>query len=56
MNINELIATVKKKLEAQIKIEKIVVEDKTFLHKNHPENKKDKFHIKITLNSEELKK
>ena len=56
MNINELIATVKKKLEAQIKIEKIVVEDKTFLHKNHPENEKDKFHIKITLNSEELKK
>ena len=56
MNINELIAIVKKKLEAQIKLEKIVVEDKTFLHKNHPENEKDKFHIKITLNSEELKK
>ena len=56
MNINELIATVKKKLVSQIKLEKIVVEDKTFLHKNHPENKKNKFHIKITLNSAELKK
>ena len=56
MDINELIAIVKKKLVSQIKLEKIVIEDKSFLHKNHPENNKDKFHIKITLNSEELKK
>ena len=32
------------------------VEDKSFLHKNHPGNQKDKFHIKITLESYELKK
>ena len=56
MNINELIAIIKKKLESQIKIEKILIEDKSFLHKNHPGNTKNKFHLKITLNSYELKK
>ena len=56
MNINELIAIVKKKLESQIKIENIKIEDKSFLHKNHPGNQKNKFHLKITLNSYELKK
>ena len=56
MDINKLIAIVKKKLQDQILIENIVVEDKTFLHKNHPGNQKDKFHIKITMQSVELKK
>ena len=56
MNINELIAIIKKKLESQIKIESVLIEDKSFLHKNHPGNTKNKFHIKITLNSYELKK
>jgi len=35
MDINELIAIVKKKLQDQIKIESINIEDKSFLHKNH---------------------
>ena len=56
MDINELIAIVKKKLQKQIVIENIVIEDKSFLHKNHPGNQKDKFHLKILLNSKELKK
>ena len=56
MDINELIATVKKKLESQIKIEKIMIEDKSFLHKNHSGNEKGKFHIKIVFHSNELKK
>ena len=56
MNINELISIIKKKLESQIKIESVLIEDKSFLHKNHPGNTKNKFHIKITLNSYELKK
>ena len=30
MDINELIAIVKKKLESNIKIEKIIIEDKSF--------------------------
>ena len=56
MDINDLIAIVKKKLQNQINIQSIKVEDKSFLHKNHPGNQKDKFHIKITLESSELKK
>ena len=56
MNINELIAIVKKKLQDQILIEKINIEDKTFLHKNHPGNKKEKYHLKLSINSAELSK
>ena len=56
MDINDLIAIVKKKLQKQIVIENIIIEDKSFLHKNHPGNQKDKFHLKILLNSRELKK
>ncbi len=56
MNINELISIVKKKLQEQIKIENILVEDKSFLHKNHAGNQRGKFHLKVTLQSHELKK
>ena len=56
MDINILIANVKKKLLKQINIESIKIEDKSFLHKNHPGNQNDKFHLKITLKSLELKK
>ena len=56
MDINELIAIVKKKLEDNIDTTKIIIEDKSFLHKNHPGNQKNKFHIKINIWSEELKK
>ena len=56
MDINELIAIVKKKLEDKINIEKINIEDKSFLHKNHAGNQKGKFHLKITLKSIDLKK
>ena len=56
MDINELIAFVKKKLQNQINIESINIEDKSFLHKNHIGNKDGKFHLKITLKSIELKK
>ena len=40
----------------KIVIETISVEDKSFLHKNHPGNQKNKYHLKIVLNSKELKK
>ena len=56
MDINELIAIVKKKMLDQINIESINIEDKSFLHKNHEGNQEGKFHIKITLKSTELKK
>ena len=55
MDINELIAIVKKKLQNQIKIESINIEDKSFLHKNHIGNEEEKFHLKINLKSIELK-
>ena len=55
MDINELIAIVKKKLQDQINITNIVVEDKSFLHKNHIGNQKGKFHLKIKLESPDLK-
>jgi len=56
MDINELIAIVKKKLNDQINIESINIEDKSFLHKNHSGNQDGKFHLKINLKSNELKK
>ena len=56
MNINDLIAIIKKKLVNEIKIENIKIEDKTFLHKNHPGNQPDKFHLKILIQSNDLKK
>ena len=55
MDINELIAIVKKKLTDQIDIESIKIEDKSFLHKNHATNQEGKFHLKINLKSPELK-
>ena len=55
MDINELIAIVKKKLNNHINIENVKIEDKSFLHKNHAGNKEGKFHLKITLSSSELK-
>ena len=56
MDINELISIVKKKLLDQINIESIKIEDKSFLHKNHSGNQKGKFHLKLIIVSEELKK
>ena len=55
MDINELIAIVKKKLIDSINIESIYIEDKSFLHKNHQGNQKGKFHLKLTIISNELK-
>ena len=55
MDINDLIAIVKKKLQNQINIEDIKIEDKSFLHKNHAGNQEGKFHLKISLIPSELK-
>ena len=54
MDINQLIAIVKKKLKSQISIENISIEDKSFLHKNHAGNQDGKYHLKILLKSKEL--
>ncbi len=55
MNINDLIAIVKKKLSNEIVIEKIEVQDKSFLHKKHSGHQEGKFHLKLIINSQELK-
>ena len=56
MDINDLIAIVKKKLINQIVIEKIDIKDKSFLHKNHSGQQEGKFHLKLIINSKELKR
>jgi BolA protein len=56
MNINELIAIVKNKLEKKIIIQDLKIEDKSFLHKNHEGHQEGKFHLKLTIKSDELAK
>ena len=56
MNINQLIEIVKNKINKNIICDKIEVEDKTFLHKNHSSHDKNKFHIKLVITSDYLKK
>ena len=56
MNINELIAIVKNKLETEIVIQDLKIEDKSFLHKNHKGHQEGKFHLKLIIKSEELAK
>ena len=56
MDINELITIIKKKLQEQIIIENISIEDKSFLHKKHIGNQVGKFHLKILIKSNELNK
>ena len=55
MNINDLISIIKNKISSDILCENIKVEDKSFLHKNHPGNDENKFHIKLSIESKELK-
>ena len=55
MEINKLIEVVKEKITKEITLQEINVEDKSFLHKNHKNNSPNKFHIKITIISNELK-
>ena len=56
MKISELINILEKKIKKKLSIESIIIQDKTFLHKKHKGYTRDKFHIKIVLRSNELKK
>ena len=56
MNINQLIEIVKNKVTKNIVCDNIEVEDKTFLHKSHKSHDKNKFHIKLIITSDYLKK
>jgi len=56
MKINQLIEIVKKKIRKSVSVEELVIEDKTFLHKNHTTNQIGKFHIKLKIKSIKLSK
>jgi len=55
MEINNLIKKVKKKISDKIVCEKISIQDKTFLHQRHKNFDPKKFHLKITIESSQLK-
>ena len=56
MNFDNLSNLIKSKVLTNKFIESIKIEDKSFLHKNHASNEDGKFHIKLTIVSEELKR
>ena len=56
MNINQLVEIVKNKLHNNIVCDNIEIQDKTFLHKSHTSHDKNKFHIKLIITSDYLKK
>ena len=56
MKIKNLILLIKKKINKNILIENISIEDKSFLHKNHTGNDKNKYHLKLVIKSNELRK
>jgi len=56
MDINQLSKIVKKKILAHKTIESVEIEERSYLHKNHKSKEAGKFHLKITLRSEVLKK
>ena len=55
MDINQLITIVKKKIQSEISIEELKIEDKSFLHQNHKTHQDGKFHLKISIKSDELR-
>ena len=56
MEVNELISTIKSKIEKKILAQNIVIKDKTYLHKKHSSHQPGKFHLELIIKSEELSK
>ena len=56
MDLKQLSKIVKKKIINHNIIESVEIEDKSYLHENHKSKEAGKFHLKITLRSEVLKK
>tara|TARA_B100001996_G_scaffold354930_1_gene317199 strand:- start:192 stop:452 length:261 start_codon:yes stop_codon:yes gene_type:complete len=56
MELNNLIKNIKTKLLESSFVEKVIIEDKTYLHIKHLSHDKNKFHLKLTISSKELKK
>tara|TARA_B100001123_G_scaffold402542_1_gene490222 strand:- start:153 stop:413 length:261 start_codon:yes stop_codon:yes gene_type:complete len=55
MKLNDLINNIQKKLLQNSFIENVLIEDKTYLHVKHSSHDKNKFHLKLTISSKELK-
>ena len=55
MEINNLIKKIENKICNKIKCEKILIEDKTFLHRKHKNFDDKKYHLRIKIESSELK-
>ena len=56
MEVNELISTVKTKIEKNIITQNIIVKDKTYLHKKHSSHQLGRFLLELIIKSEELSK
>ena len=54
MDINQLINIIQQKIQNNINVTELKIEDKSFLHKKHKNFSLDKFHIKIKIKSNEL--
>ena len=55
MDIENLIKNIKTKLLKNTSIENVKIEDKTYLHLKHSSHNKNKFHLKLTIVSSELR-
>ena len=56
MELNILIENIKSKLLNSSFVENVIIEDKTYLHVKHSSHDKSKFHLKLTIFSNDLKK
>ena len=56
MNVNQLIKNVNAKIRKNINCEEVKIVDKTYLHKKHSTHQLGKFHLHITVKSNDLKK
>ena len=56
MEINTLIKILEEKIIKNFITKNIIIEDKSFLHKKHKNFSRNKFHIKLKIESLELKK
>ncbi len=55
MDIENLIKNIKTKLLKNSYIQNVKIEDKTYLHLKHKSHEKNKYHVKLTIFSDELK-
>ena len=56
MDVNKLILLIKNKIQKNVLLEDIIIKDKTYLHQKHISHTEGKFHLELSIKSEELKK